>query len=903
MDLPLPLQALLACLLPLILIYYYSCNSKSNTMNNHHHKSPPEPSGAWPIIGHLPLLSRPGPLCRTLAALADEHGPIFSLRLGARRTVVVSGLAEAKECFSSNDRALAGRPDSAASRIMGYDCAMIGLSPYGPYWREVRKIAIVKLLSNARLDALAHVRRAEVDESVKALRALCAEGGRTSSATVEMKRWLGELTFNALVKMVVGRRCFDSTRNGDADVPGRFRKAAADLFVLFGVFVPSDVLPIFKWADLKGYKAAMRRTANEMDALLVGWLKEHRKRRAGSGEVEGDFMDVMLSIIDKDKAEFSTYDPDTIIKATSLNNHHHKTQPEPSGAWPIIGHLPLLSRPGPLCCTLAALGDEHGPVFSLCLGARRTVVVSGLAEAKECFTSNDRALTGRPDSAASRIMGHDCAMIGFSPYGPYWREVNKIVIDELHSNARLDALAHVRRAEVDESIKALRARCAQGGANSLATVEMKRWLGELMFNAVVKMVAGRRCFESTRNGDAYVLGRFRKAAADWFVLFGEFVPSDVLPIFKWVDFKGYKAAMRRMAEEIDTVLVRSLKEHQNHRAGGGKRAIQLINHCRVLKKAQEELDIHVVSPDRNVAWPIIGHLPLLSRPGPLCRTLAALADKHGPIFSLHLGARCTVVVSGLPEAKECFTSNDRALAGRTDSAASRIMAYDYAVLGFSTYGPYWREIRKIAIIELLSNARLDALAHVQRGEVDESVKALRARCAEGGGTSATVEMREWFGELTFNSVVKMVAGRQCLESTRNDKGDLPGRFRKATTDFFMLFGMLVPSDMVPVFKWVDWKGYKAAMRRTAEEIDAVLVRWLEDHRRRRSGGDEVEGDFMDVMLSIIDKAELSRYDPDTIIKATCLALVLGGIDTTTITLTWAITLLVNDCRGLSPPTK
>ncbi|KAK1291184.1 hypothetical protein QJS10_CPB17g02552 [Acorus calamus] len=290
------------------------------------------------------------------------------------------------------------------------------------------------------------------------------------------------------------------------------------------------------------------------------------------------------------------------------------------------------------------------------------------------------------------------------------------------------------------------------------------------------------------------------------------------------------------------------------------------------KSNTKKINHQKTPPEPSGAWPIIGHFPLLSRPGPLCRTLAALADKHGPVFSLRLGARRTVVVSGLAEAKECFTSNDRALAGRTESAASHIMAYDYAVIGFSTYGPYWREVRKIAIIELLSNARLDALAHVQRGEVDESVKALRARCAEDGGTSATVEMRKWFGELTFNSVVKMVAGRQCLESTRNDEGDLPGRFRKATTDFFMLFGMLVPSDMVPVFKWVDWKGYKAAMRRTAEEIDAVLVRWLEDHRRRQSGGGEVEGDFMDVMLSIIDKAEVTTYDPDTIIKATCLVL-------------------------------
>ncbi|KAK1316848.1 Cytochrome P450 82A3 [Acorus calamus] len=37
----------------------------------------------------------------------------------------------------------------------------------------------------------------------------------------------------------------------------------------------------------------------EMDSLLVGWLEEHRNRRLHGGEVEWDFMDLMLSIIDK----------------------------------------------------------------------------------------------------------------------------------------------------------------------------------------------------------------------------------------------------------------------------------------------------------------------------------------------------------------------------------------------------------------------------------------------------------------------------------------------------------------------------------------------------------------------------------------------------------------------------
>ncbi|KAK1293070.1 Cytochrome P450 82A4 [Acorus calamus] len=99
----------------------------STTTKAHPNHTEPAPSSATSPSSAAPAHSA------ALAALADEHGPIFSLRLGARRTVDMSGLAEAKECFTSNDRALAGRPNSTASRIMGYDCTMIGFSPYGPY--------------------------------------------------------------------------------------------------------------------------------------------------------------------------------------------------------------------------------------------------------------------------------------------------------------------------------------------------------------------------------------------------------------------------------------------------------------------------------------------------------------------------------------------------------------------------------------------------------------------------------------------------------------------------------------------------------------------------------------------------------------------------------------------------
>lgn len=75
-------------------------------------------------------------------------------------------------------------------------------------------------------------------------------------------------------------------------------------------------------------------------------------------------------------------------------------------------------------------------------------------------------------------------------------------------------------------------------------------------------------------------------------------------------------------------------------------------------------------------------------------------------------------------AKECFTLNDKALASRPTTVAAKHMGYDYAVFGFAPYSPFWREMRKIVMFELLSNRRLDTLKHVQVSEVDIGIQEL-----------------------------------------------------------------------------------------------------------------------------------------------------------------------------------
>jgi hypothetical protein len=53
--------------------------------------------------------------------------------------------------------------------------------------------------------------------------------------------------------------------------------------------------------------------------------------------------------------------------------------------------------------------------------------------AMECFTTNDLAVTLRPQLVAAKHMGYgyNSAVFGLAPYGSFWRELRKIATLEL----------------------------------------------------------------------------------------------------------------------------------------------------------------------------------------------------------------------------------------------------------------------------------------------------------------------------------------------------------------------------------------------------------------------------------------------------------------------------------------
>ncbi|GJN28199.1 hypothetical protein PR202_gb16296 [Eleusine coracana subsp. coracana] len=121
------------------------------------------PPGPWqlPVIGSLHHIAGKLPH-RAMRDLARRHGPVMMLRIGEVPTVVLSSREAAREVMKTHDVVFASRPMSPTINAITNGGRDIIMAPYGEHWRQLRKIAVVELLSARRVLSFRAIREEEV---------------------------------------------------------------------------------------------------------------------------------------------------------------------------------------------------------------------------------------------------------------------------------------------------------------------------------------------------------------------------------------------------------------------------------------------------------------------------------------------------------------------------------------------------------------------------------------------------------------------------------------------------------------------------------------------------------------------------------------------------------------------
>ncbi|KAJ1403586.1 Cytochrome P450 [Sesbania bispinosa] len=221
-----------AAVLLLIFIFILSAALFHPKQHQNDGKHPPGPK-ALPIIGNLHMLGKLPH--RTLQALATKYGPIMSLKLGQVPTIVVSSPETAELFLKTHDTDFASRPKIQASEYMFYGGKGLGLAQYGSYWRDMRKICTLQLLSASKVEMFAPLRREELGQLLKSL-----EKAAASSEVVDLSEMVGELIANITYKMVLG-----CNKDNSLDLKGLIREAMN----LSGAFNLADFLPWLRFFD------------------------------------------------------------------------------------------------------------------------------------------------------------------------------------------------------------------------------------------------------------------------------------------------------------------------------------------------------------------------------------------------------------------------------------------------------------------------------------------------------------------------------------------------------------------------------------------------------------------------------------------------------------------------------
>nr|WNT44092.1 CYP82BE1 [Corydalis yanhusuo] len=287
------------------------------------------------------------------------------------------------------------------------------------------------------------------------------------------------------------------------------------------------------------------------------------------------------------------------------------------------------------------------------------------------------------------------------------------------------------------------------------------------------------------------------------------------------------------------------------------------------------------------AWPLMGHLRLFGGSNPAHVTLANMAEKYGSTpFMIRFGQWPTLVVSSSDTVKECFNNtNDKLFSNRTITRGIRDMFYDMNAFGFASYGSYWRELRKVLVLTLLSPSRVDSVIQLKAPQFNGWFKKLYEECTNK--KSGIVEMKSWLEVMMFNVLASMVV-------LPKDEGSIE-KFRPVLAESVEVMGKMCIDDLIPRLGWLDhFTGLVKQCKVTGKKLDTILNSWLEDHRDEKVA-DEEKG-MIGKLLSMKEGSKLLGHEGDTAVKANILGLLLGAGDSAGSTLTWAIVLLLNHPR-------
>ncbi|HDB9652920.1 TPA: cytochrome P450 [Escherichia coli] len=291
-------------------------------------------------------------------------------------------------------------------------------------------------------------------------------------------------------------------------------------------------------------------------------------------------------------------------------------------------------------------------------------------------------------------------------------------------------------------------------------------------------------------------------------------------------------------------------------------------------------------PPGPPALPIIGNIHIL---GTLPhQSLYNLAKKYGPIMSMRLGLVPAVVISSPEAAELVLKTHDIVFASRPRLQVADYFHYGTKGVILTEYGTYWRNMRRLCTVKLLNTVKIDSFAGTRKKEVASFVQSLK----EASVAHKMVNLSARVANVIENMVCLMVIGRSSDERFK---------LKEVIQEAAQLAGAFNIGDYVPFLMPLDLQGLTRRIKSGSKAFDDILEVIIDEHVQDiKDHDDEQHGDFIDVLLAMMNKPMDSREGLSIIdrtnIKAILVDMIGAAMDTSTSGVEWAISELIKHPR-------
>ncbi|KAM3281918.1 tryptamine 5-hydroxylase-like [Capsicum chacoense] len=269
--------------------------------------TPPSPP-ALPVIGHLHLLTDMPH--HTFTQLAHKLGPIIHLQLGQVPTVIISSPQLAELILKTHDHIFASRPQLIAAQYLSFGCSDITFSPYGPYWRQARKICVTELLSSKRVNSFQIIRNEETNRMLR----MISTHSHSEAGELDMSQVFFALANDILCRVAFGKRFIDHELKEKKDLVSVLTETQA----LLAGFCLGDFFPDWEWVNsVSGMKRRLMKNLKDLRAVCEEIIQEHVERKGENSDASSDLVDVLLKVQKRDDLQVPITDDN--LKALILD--------------------------------------------------------------------------------------------------------------------------------------------------------------------------------------------------------------------------------------------------------------------------------------------------------------------------------------------------------------------------------------------------------------------------------------------------------------------------------------------------------------------------------------------------------------------------------------------------------